>query len=42
MSKERFKQYRQYGGYKTIKELMAMSDPHDIKNYLSIFKSFHC
>ena len=40
MSKERFKQYRQYGGYKTIKELMAMSDPHDIKNYLSIFKKF--
>ena len=29
---ERLKQYRSYGGWKTIKSMMDLSDPQDFKN----------
>lgn len=37
---ERFKTYRKYGGWKTIKSMMDLSDPNDIKNVYSILKKY--
>lgn len=37
---ERFNQYKEYGGYKTIKEWIALADPEDFKNYFDTFKKF--
>lgn len=40
MVPERLKNYKKYGGYKTIKEFMELSDPNDFKNYFENLKKF--
>ena len=37
---ERFKQYKFYGGWKYIKEMMDMSDPNDFKNVYNTVKKY--
>lgn len=37
---ERLKEYRKYGGWKTIKEMMNMSDPDDFKNIYNTVKKY--
>ena len=37
---ERFKQYREYGGWKAIKNMIDISDPDDIKNVYNTVKKF--
>lgn len=37
---ERFKEYRAYGGWKTIKNMMDMSDPNDFKNIYNTVKKY--
>lgn len=37
---ERLKKYRAYGGWKTIKSMMDMSDPNDFKNIYSTVKKY--
>ena len=37
---ERFKSYRGYGGWKTIKNMMDISDPNDFKNVYNTVKKF--
>ena len=37
---ERLKAYRSYGGWKTIKEIMDMSDPDDFKNVYNTVKKY--
>lgn len=37
---ERFKLYRQFGGYKTIKEFMNMADNDDVKTYYNTCKKY--
>lgn len=37
---ERFKTYKSYGGWKTIKSMMDMSDPKDIKAVFNTVKKF--
>lgn len=37
---ERFKTYRQYGGYKIIKKWMELSNPEDFKNYIETVKKY--
>ena len=39
-NQERFKTYRQYGGWKTIQSMMELSDPNDIKNIYGILKKY--
>lgn len=38
--KERFKSYRRFGGFKTIKQWMSLSNPDDFKNYLETLKKY--
>ena len=37
---ERLKEYRKYGGWKTIKEIMDMADPNDFKNVYNTVKKY--
>lgn len=37
---ERLKQYRSYGGWKTIKSMMDLSDPQDFKNIYNTVKKY--
>lgn len=37
---ERLKTYRKYGGYKTIKNWMSLSNPEDFKNYIEMVKKY--
>lgn len=37
---ERFKQYKTYGGWKTIKDMMDLSDPDDFKNVYNTVKKY--
>jgi replicative DNA helicase len=37
---ERLKQYKQYGGWKTIRSLMDLADAEDFKNYFNIVKKY--
>ena len=37
---ERFKLYRGYGGWRTIKDMMDLSDPNDFKNVYNTVKKF--
>lgn len=37
---ERLKTFRKYGGYKTIKKWMSLSDTDDYKNYFNIVKKY--
>ena len=37
---ERLKQYKSYGGWKTIKSMMDLSDPQDFKNIYNTVKKF--
>lgn len=37
---ERLKAYKSYGGWKTIKDMMNMADPHDFKNVFNTVKKF--
>lgn len=37
---ERLKSYRSYGGWKTIKSMMEISDPRDFKNVFNIVKKY--
>lgn len=39
-STERLKQYKSYGGWKTIKSMMDISDPNDFKNVYNTVKKF--
>jgi len=38
--KDRLKDYRRYGGFKTIKTWMSLSNPDDFKNYIEIIKKY--
>lgn len=40
MLPERLKEYKKFGGYKTIKSLMDLADSNDFKNYFETFKKF--
>lgn len=40
MLPERLKNYKTYGGYKTIKSLIDLADPNDFKNYFETFKKY--
>lgn len=37
---ERFKKYREYGGWKTIKSVMDVADPNDFKNIYNTVKKY--
>ena len=37
---DRLKKYREYGGWKTIKSVMDMSDPNDLKNVYNTVKKY--
>lgn len=37
---ERLKQYKKYGGWKTVNHFMDLSDENDFKNYLNTVKKF--
>ena len=37
---ERLKEYKSYGGWKTIKEMMDISDPSDFKNVYNTVKKY--
>lgn len=37
---ERLKQYRKYGGWKTVKSFMDLADENDFKNYLNEVKKY--
>lgn len=39
-SEERLKEYRKYGGYKTIQEWISLADPEDFKNYFETLKKY--
>lgn len=38
--KDRFTEYRKYGGYKTIKKWMSLADVDDFKNYIETVKKY--
>lgn len=37
---ERFRTYREYGGWRTIQDMMNMADPNDFKNVFNIVKKY--
>ena len=37
---ERFKLYKKYGGYQTVKKNMGLTDVSDVKNYFNIVKKY--
>ena len=37
---ERFKQYKQYGAWKTVKSFMDLADENDFKNYFQTVKKY--
>lgn len=37
---ERLKQYKQFGGWKTVKAFMDLADPYDFKNYFNTLKKY--
>ena len=39
-NQERLKEYRKYGGWKTIKDIMDMADPNDFKNVYNTVKKY--
>lgn len=39
-NEERFKVYKSYGGWKTIKNLMSLADPNDFKNVYNTVKKY--